>query len=446
MAWGQYALDNFGTVAEAVEALRAEPFTVIAPTLPNGKGAQLHLAVSDPTGDSAIFEYLGGKLVIHHDRKYQVMTNSPSFDQQLAIETYWSGVNPLAFLPGSISAADRFVRASFLINAIPKQADPHTIKAVPGETYENQAVAAVLGVMRSVSTPLGITHPDKPNLASTLWRTVYDQKNKVFYFDSATSPKVAMINETLAKQYWPHQNPLGQQIVISKGLGPEMDESVPTIIGVVADSHNAGLGQPPGAMVMVPITQVTDQYAASYTNVQPLLWVVRTRGDPHQLITAVTEQLRRASSGFPVAHVRTMDEVMGNSTARQSFNMLLLTIFSAVALLLAAIGIYGLMAYSVAQRTREMGIRMALGADRSAIQRLVVWHGMKLAIAGMALGIALALGLTHLIASFLFEVKPSDPAAFFVAPPILTIVALIAVWFPATRASRVDPMQALRME
>ena len=188
MAWGQYVLDNYASVAETVDALRAEPFVVIAPLLPNGKGAQLHLAVSDPSGDSAIFEYLGGKLVIHHDRKYQVMTNSPSFDQQLAIETYWTGVNPLAFLPGSISAADRFVRTSFLINAIPKQADPNTIKAVPGATYENQAVAAVMGVMRSVSTPLGITHPDKPNLASTLWRTAYDQKNKVFYFDSATSP------------------------------------------------------------------------------------------------------------------------------------------------------------------------------------------------------------------------------------------------------------------
>jgi penicillin V acylase-like amidase (Ntn superfamily) len=188
MAWGQYALDNYATVAEAVDALRAEPFVVIAPTLPNGKGAQLHLALSDPSGDSAIFEYLGGKLVIHHDRKYQVMTNSPTFDQQLAISTYWSGVNPLVFLPGSISAADRFVRTSFLINAIPKQVDPHTIKAVPGGTYENQAVAAVLGVMRSVSTPLGISQPDKPNLASTLWRTAYDQKNKVFYFDSATSP------------------------------------------------------------------------------------------------------------------------------------------------------------------------------------------------------------------------------------------------------------------
>lgn len=188
MAWAQYVLDSYGTVAEVVDGLQAEPFEVIAPMLPNGKGAQLHLAVSDPSGDSAIFEYLGGKLVIHHDRKYQVMTNSPSFDQQLAIETYWKGVSPLSFLPGSISAADRFVRASYLINAIPKQADPHTINAVPGATYANQAVASVLGVMRSVSTPLGIMDPAKPNLASTLWRTAYDQKNKVFYFDSATSP------------------------------------------------------------------------------------------------------------------------------------------------------------------------------------------------------------------------------------------------------------------
>ncbi len=188
MAWAQYVLDTLGSVKETVDALRTEPFQVIAPTLPNGKSAQLHLAVSDPSGDSAIFEYIGGQLVIHHDRKYQVMTNSPSFDQQLAIETYWNAVNPLAFLPGSISAADRFVRTSFLINAIPRQTDPHTIQAVPGGTYENQAVAAVLGVMRAISTPLGIAHPDKPNLASTLWRTVYDQKNRVFFFDSATSP------------------------------------------------------------------------------------------------------------------------------------------------------------------------------------------------------------------------------------------------------------------
>jgi putative ABC transport system permease protein len=199
-------------------------------------------------------------------------------------------------------------------------------------------------------------------------------------------------------------------------------------------------------MVMVPIPQVTDAYTASYTNVQPLLWVVRTRGDPHQAIPAVTEQLRLASQGFPVAHVRTMDEVMGTSTASANFNMLLLTIFGAAALVLAAIGIYALMAYSVEQRTQEMGIRMALGADRSAIRRLIVGHGVRLTAAGILLGLAAAFALTHLIAGFLFGVKPWDPAAFLAAPLVLTAVAILAVWLPAKRAAKVDPMQALRAE
>lgn len=187
-AWTQYVLDNHGSVAAAVAALAGEPFRIIAPVLPNGKGAQLHLSLSDPTGDSAILEYLGGELVLHHGRQYQVMTNSPTFDQQLAIDAYWKGVGGLAFLPGTISAADRYARASFLIEAIPKQLDPHTIAAVPGQTFANQAVASVLGVMRAVGVPLGITHPDRPNLASTLWRTVHDHQNRVLFFDSATSP------------------------------------------------------------------------------------------------------------------------------------------------------------------------------------------------------------------------------------------------------------------
>jgi putative ABC transport system permease protein len=141
-----------------------------------------------------------------------------------------------------------------------------------------------------------------------------------------------------------------------------------------------------------------------------------------------------------------MDEVMGRSTARESFHMLLLTVFGVAALILAAVGIYGLMAYSVAQRTQEMGIRMALGADRSAIRTLVVWHGMKLAIVGVVLGLAAALGLTRLIAGFLFDVNPWDPVAFLAAPLILTLVALIAVWLPATRASQVEPIQSLHAE
>ena len=264
--------------------------------------------------------------------------------------------------------------------------------------------------------------------------------------DTATSPKVAMINEALAQKYWPHQDPIGQEITISKGLGPQMDESSPTIIGIVADSHDEGLGQPASPVVMVPIPQVTDLYTASYTNVQPLIWVVRTHGDPQALSAAITKELRLASGGFPVAHVRTMDEVMGSSTSRENFNMLLLSIFGVVALGLAAIGIYGLMAYSVAQRTQEMGIRMALGADRAAVRRLVVWQGAKLAFAGVVLGLGAALGLAHLIASLLFGVKPWDPAAFVAAPLILISVALIAVWLPAMRASKVDPMQALRTE
>ncbi len=199
-------------------------------------------------------------------------------------------------------------------------------------------------------------------------------------------------------------------------------------------------------MIIAPIAQVADDYNAAYANIQPLFWLVRTRGDPHASIPAITEQLRIASAGFPVAHIRTMDEVMGRSTARQSFNMLLLTIFGAVALLLAAIGIYGLMAYSVAQRTQEMGIRMALGADRSAVRTLVVWQGMRLALIGAAVGIAAALGLTRLIASFLFGVKSWDPAVFLSATFLLSAVALLAVWLPATRASKVDPMQALRTD
>jgi ABC-type antimicrobial peptide transport system permease subunit len=141
-----------------------------------------------------------------------------------------------------------------------------------------------------------------------------------------------------------------------------------------------------------------------------------------------------------------MDEVVVHSTAREDFNMLLLTIFGASALILAAIGIYGLMAYSVQQRTQEMGIRMALGADRARIRNLVVWHGMRLALAGVIIGLGAAFGLTRLIASFLFGVKAYDPIVFIAVPVILTGVALLATWMPATRASHLDPMEALRVE
>lgn len=186
--WAQYVLDNFASVSEAVEALSKEPFVVVTAVLPNGRAAQLHLAISDASGDSAIFEYLGGKLVIHHGRQYQVMTNSPSYDQQLALNSYWEQIGGTVFLPGTFRAADRFARVSFLIKALPAKAEPAIITAVPDQTYDNQAVGSVASVMRAVSVPLGFIEPGSPNIASTIWRTVSDQKNRTYFFDSATSP------------------------------------------------------------------------------------------------------------------------------------------------------------------------------------------------------------------------------------------------------------------
>jgi choloylglycine hydrolase len=193
-AWGQYALDNYATVAEAVEALGKEPFTILAPKLPNGAPAVLHLALSDASGDSAIFEYIDAKLVIHHGKQYTVMTNSPSYDQQLAIDAYWTQVGGMAFLPGTNRAADRFARASFFLNAIPRQIDPAYIKSVPDESFAYQAVASVMSVQRGVSVPLGMSTPNQPNIASTIFRTVSDQKNLVYYYDSATRPNTFWVS------------------------------------------------------------------------------------------------------------------------------------------------------------------------------------------------------------------------------------------------------------
>jgi choloylglycine hydrolase len=176
--WAQYALDHYATVAEAVAALEKEPFTIVAPILPNGEPGVGHLAISDPAGDSAIFEYVGGRLKIHHGRQYAVMTNSPPFDQQLALTEYWNEIGGDVMLPGTIRASDRFVRASYYINAIPPNLSG------------TKAIASVFSVIRNASAPLGITTPGKPNVASTIWRTVHDQKDRALYFDSATSPTV----------------------------------------------------------------------------------------------------------------------------------------------------------------------------------------------------------------------------------------------------------------
>jgi choloylglycine hydrolase len=192
--WAQYVLDQFASVTEAVEHLRKEPFRIVAPRLPNGQGAQLHLSLSDASGDSAILEYINGRLVIHHGRQYTVMTNSPNFDQQLALNAYWQSIGGTAFLPGTVRAADRFARASFFLQSLPRQLDPAYSDAVPGHTFAHQALASVLSLVRSVGVPLGIQTPGQPNLASTIWRVVYEQRRRVLLFDSVTQPSVFWVS------------------------------------------------------------------------------------------------------------------------------------------------------------------------------------------------------------------------------------------------------------
>jgi choloylglycine hydrolase len=192
--WAQYALDQFASVEEAVRQLRKEPFRVVAPKLPNGQGAQLHLSLSDASGDSAILEYINGELVIHHGKLYTVMTNSPTFDQQLALNAYWRAIGGTAFLPGTIRAADRFARASHFLAALPRRLDPAYSAAVPGHSFPHQALASMLSLVRAVSVPLGIRTPGQPNIASTIWRVISDQRRRVLLFDSVTSPSVFWVS------------------------------------------------------------------------------------------------------------------------------------------------------------------------------------------------------------------------------------------------------------
>lgn len=175
--WAQYVLDNFATVAEAVAAFEEKPLAVVTDAVPGqSRLATLHLAISDATGDSAVIEYIEGKQVIHHGRQYQVLTNSPTYDKQLAMEEYWSAVGGTLMLPGSNRSPDRFARAQFYINAIPQNTTP------------NKAVASVASVIRNVSVPFGLQTQDSPEISSTRWRTLVDHKRDLYFFESALTP------------------------------------------------------------------------------------------------------------------------------------------------------------------------------------------------------------------------------------------------------------------
>jgi predicted permease len=264
--------------------------------------------------------------------------------------------------------------------------------------------------------------------------------------DDSKGPPVVIINEAMAKKFWASGDPLNDRLVIGRGVMREFaDEPERRIVGVVGEVRDGGLNNEPGPTMYIPQAQVPDAANALNVRMTPLAWVVRTSGAPQALSGPVQEALRQAT-GLPVSEIRTMDQVVSRSTARERFNMWLMAVFGVSALLLAAIGIYGLMAYSVEQRTQEIGIRLALGASASQVKNMVVAQGFRLAVVGVVIGMASALALTRFIASVLYGVEAKDPMVFSVAPAVLTLVALLAAWIPARRASRVDPIVALRYE
>jgi predicted permease len=263
--------------------------------------------------------------------------------------------------------------------------------------------------------------------------------------DGAATP-VVMINEAMAKRFWPKGDPLQDRIWIGKGIMSELASETPRqIIGIVSDVRDGALNRDPQPTMYVPNAQVPDALNALNVRLTPLAWVVRAQTDPVRLSAVIQEQLRQIS-GLPVSDVRTMGEVISRSTSRQRFNMLLMVVFGSAALLLAAIGVYGLMAYSVQQRTQEIGIRMALGAEAAHVRKMIVLQGLTFSLIGVAAGASAAFGLARLISSFLFGVKPWDPTVFVAVPALLTAVAMIAVMIPAIRATKIDPMTALRYE
>jgi putative ABC transport system permease protein len=298
---------------------------------------------------------------------------------------------------------------------------------------------------------------DGPYNGDVLWRDVSPQYFEVFRIpllrgrafteqDDAGSAHVVVINEAMAKQFWPKADAVGARITIGHGIGPEFEEPSRQVIGVVGNTRDQGLDNDPPPMMFLPVAQVADGITALADRIVPINWVIRTKVAPFSLSAEIQNEIRSATGGLPVARLRTMEQVVGESTAQSDFSTSLLSLFAAVALLLAAIGVYGLMAYSVEQRTAEIGIRMALGATPQNVRKMMVFEGMRLTAAGVLIGAACALGLTRFMTDMIYGVKTWDPTVFVSVAALLSAVSCFAAYIPAQRASRVDPVISLRYE
>ena len=251
----------------------------------------------------------------------------------------------------------------------------------------------------------------------------------------------AVVSRALAERFWPGKSPLGKRLAQGVGIDPQWN----TIIGVVENGRDNGLQEKPVEAVYYPM-QPQIGFEGSIQIPRSFSLVVRSTGDPMRLVAPVRDAIWSLDPNLPLAQVRPMEEVVERSMVRTTFTMFLLVVAGAVALVLGAVGIYGVISYVVSQRTREIGVRMALGAGRLDIARMVLKEGMGLALAGIALGLLGAYALTRLMAALLFDVSPTDPVTFVAVPALLAAIALFASWVPAHRAASVTPLEAIRYE
>jgi putative ABC transport system permease protein len=261
--------------------------------------------------------------------------------------------------------------------------------------------------------------------------------------DNARSPRVVVINQAMARRYWPNKNPIGQTLDFTNAGTREPDAEV---IGMVADAREISRRDPPGPVVYVPLSQVDDGFLDSVRIwLQSLSWTIRTGVPSGALIPRIQQQIRDAA-GLPAGSVRAMDEIVAGSAAHEASQTTLLSAFALVALLLAAVGLHGMLAYSAQQRRYEFGIRLALGADPAHLRRFILWQGVKSAAVGIPIGIAGAFALSRLLRAQLFAVSPADPFVFTGVPLLLGLVVVVTSYLAARRVSAIDPARVMKCE
>jgi predicted permease len=262
--------------------------------------------------------------------------------------------------------------------------------------------------------------------------------------DDARGQRVVVINQVMARKFWQDRDPVGEQIVIGKSADREFDELPRFIIGVVGDARDIGLHAEPEPMMYVPLAQTSDHMTARNNRFFALTWVVRVGAERGPVRQTIEQELRAASGGLPIARVRTMQDIVRAATAQLEFTTILLSVFAAAALVLASIGIYGLMSYSVEQRRREIGIRMALGAEPGSLRNMVLAQGAGITAVGVGIGVAGALAASHVMRSLVVGLAGGNSVVLASVAALLGAIALAAVYIPAVEATRVDPVDVLK--